>query len=294
MSKELNFQIASINFKYIFDYNCVLNECTPINKFLLKKTEKNFDVINKIYKIKNNEFDIFLNKRPVLVTPAWSKYIINNEKYYLFHPNDAGNIAFIKCLDNEYIFLETYVINMNYDIQPLPLCITGLLLQKKLCQLKRGLIMHGATLDIGGKGIVFTGNSGVGKSTLSNLCIKNISNVPIKRITDDRFILSIKDDKFYSYGNPLDSKIDNVNDLSVEINKIVFLHHGSENKISKINSSEVFIRLFKIALLPYGDKKYLNEMLTYFKKMVNKIEFYDFYFIPTETAPLYLNDNLLC
>ena len=57
----------------------------------------------------------------------------NNEKYYLFHPNDAGNIAFIKCLDNEYIFLETYVINMNYDIQPLPLCITGLLLQKKLC-----------------------------------------------------------------------------------------------------------------------------------------------------------------
>lgn len=293
MNRELCFQISSIKFKYLFNYEYEVDVNSPIRKFLLNDDICKYDIVNYIYKINSNAFSKFLNETPLLITPAWSKYVINNICYYVFHPNDAGNIAYIKCLGCDFTELETYITDINYSVQPLPLCITGFLLQKKLNYLKKGLIMHGATLNIGGFGIVFTGNSGVGKSTLSKLCIDTLLNIPVKRVTDDRFILNTIDGKLYSYGNPLDLKIDNVNNDNVEIKKIFFLHHGEKNKILKISNSEAYLRLFKISLLPYGDNDGLNKSIEYFSQMVGKIEFYDFYFVPDESAPIYLS-NVLC
>lgn len=292
MNRELFFQISSIKFKYLFNYEHKVDINSPIQKFLIDDIKGEYDIVNHIYKVEQDIFRIFLNKIPLIKTPAWSKYIINDICYYVFHPNDAGNIAYIKCLDYDFTYIETYITDLNYNIQPLPLCITGFLLQKKLNHLNKGVIMHGATLAINGVGIIFSGNSGVGKSTLSKLCIDTFSDVPIKRITDDRFILNTIDERFYSFGNPLDLKIDNVNNDCIEISKIFFLHHALKNEIIKISDSDAYLRLFKISVLPYGDNEGLKKSLECFSKMISKIEFYDFYFLPNESAVKYLSTKL--
>ena len=95
-------------------------------------------------------------------------------------------------------------------------------------------LFHCSFILVNGKAVLFSGDSGKGKSTQADLW-NRYRNAEI--INGDRAILKLKDGKLYAYGTPYcgSSKI-SVN-KSAEVAAIIFPEHSDVNSIKKVNSS---------------------------------------------------------
>lgn len=246
MLRELKFSIANHTFWYTYEIPFELPLDSPINNFRIGDYT-NYDTKNSIRF--NAALLEYRKWKADFETPAWSYY--DSEKIFLMHPNKTivGEVKLI----NGFRDVITTVNSYEFLPQPAPICVTGLLLQNALANTEavHGLIMHGAVINLNGVGLVLTGNSGVGKSTLSRLLRENTS---CKQISDDRFILIMKENEFYGWGNPFDTKIERNLNIGAKIEIVFFLKHGKNNNAKKIEKSEILERLIKISLLPYWNK----------------------------------------
>lgn len=267
----LDFEISGISFHYIYSNYITISEKSTIHNFLLKQRLSHYDVINRIFVREDLSLECNQNEVPIFKTPAWSLF----SNYVVFHPN-GELIAKMNLIDG-FDEVETIIKDLNFTMHPLPICITGLLLQKKLMQKRSGLIMHGATIKMENTVFVLTGNSGVGKSTLSTLIANNTS---CERISDDRFILRYIDGTFYSYGNPFDIKVERNLNKGVPVDRLFFLHHDTYNHHKKIKSNSLINRLFTISILPYWDRTALIWSVEYLRDITKKIACYDLFFKP--------------
>lgn len=281
-TNNITFQVAEINFNYIYEYPIIISENMTINHFIIDNFS-NFDIINEIYIESNLDLKDYSKKTASFETPAWSLY----EKTVIFHPNGKllAKMEFI----NDYRYVKTYLNDLDTTVHPLPICITGFLLQRYLTSNKNGFIMHGATIGLGTKGLIFTGNSGVGKSTISSI-FRQADN--IEQISDDRFILKEIDGTLYSFGNPFDTKIERNINKGIRISNIFFLHHANNNKVSPINSIELMSKLLTVSLLPYGNTTNMEWALQYIKKIATEIPCFEFHFFPDITCFEYIKSIL--
>lgn len=279
---ELKFSIANVNFLYQYYPNMSISEDSAIFNFI-SNIKDMADVKNSIYILPSNHLKIDVEKNGDLIseTPVWKNYLFDGKAYYLFSPNGESDVALLEVQDSSFSNMKTYVYKMDFSKQPLPICVTGLILQQKLFYNNTGFLMHGATINLNNKGIILTGNSGVGKSTLSKLFT---THADCEQITDDRFILSKHENGYLSYGNPLDFKIERNKNKSIPIKKIFFLSHGDKNSIKQLSYRDALNKLITISLLPYWDREKLNICIKEIESIAHKIECFDFSFFPDESA----------
>lgn len=282
---KLSFSIADYNFLYVFEKNIVLSEDMPIINFMTpQKSAKEYDIINYIEIV--NDFDFFWNTikfdlKVEFINLAWTLFKNRlGEKIILFHPGQeyTRNTKFLGCLFiKENNLVHTFVRKENYYPHVLPLCITGYLLQEVM-KPNLSIMMHGAVLEINNKGVVFSGNSGVGKSTLSRIIEENID---CRRISDDRFILKKFNNRFWALGNMFDIKCHNCNNESTTIDYLLFLEHSNDGK-NHLCKYEIcpLEKIIKICHLPYWDT---DVMYSYMKEIIefrNRIDSYKVVFKP--------------
>ena len=190
----------------------------------------------------------------------------------------------------EFTNLKTLIKDLSFSKQPLPICITGFLLQRILIKKKRGFIMHGAVIRVNNEAFVLTGNSGVGKSTLSSI----ISNtIECERISDDRYIIVKKGNKYFAYGNPFDTKAERNLNKGVEIKSIFFLHHSLENGFEKVKEEMIMKKMFTVSMLPYWKKELLYWSISVLKQLTNQLNVVDLYFKPSKEIVYYMIENRL-
>lgn len=273
-TKKIIFEIADVKFCYNYSVNIIVNESLTINSFMIDE-DTSYDIYNSIFIMEDINFTEWEKEKMIFQTPAWTKYA----NHYIFHPN-GKKIAVVSEKKNctEVI---TYIEKLDTSVHPLPICVTGFLLQQFLINNRKGFIMHGAVLKLNNDGCVFTGNSGVGKSTISSL-IK--SNLFVEQISDDRFIIKENEGKLYAYGNPFDSKIERNLNKGIEITTFFFLHHGIENKFIEIEKQEIIKKLLTVSLLPYGNVNDMNWAMSYLRYLSLHVRFYDYYFQPNRSA----------
>ena len=225
ITSELAFEIAGVSLLYRYSEPIVVEEDWPINHFLCIKDE--YDIINDISCEPNFDYKQITDKAPVVTLPSYSIYLQDELTLTVFAPNTPKPVA-ISVLHGGYNSVQTIVMDRSYTKQPLPLCVTGFLLQYVLASRAEGFIMHGATWanKTNQKGIIFTGNSGVGKSTISEIFRENTAWM---QISDDRVFIKLNSCGYHAYGNPFDYKIQRVTKEHTELNYLFFLHHSSEN-----------------------------------------------------------------
>ena len=157
----------------------------------------------------------------------------NNGKKYLvsFYPEFGNKKIYFACSEirnNVTVLTVDYEKNifdsMLFDSFNFP----GLLIRNNC------FLFHCSFILVDGKAILFSGNSGKGKSTQADLW-NRYRNAEI--INGDRAILRMKDGKIYAYGTPYcgSSKI-SVN-KSAEVATIIFPEHAEANSIERINPS---------------------------------------------------------
>lgn len=107
---------------------------------------------------------------------------------------------------------------------------------------RQTVLFHAAVVSYGGKGYLFLGPSGTGKSTHARLWLKHIEDTEL--VNDDNPIVRItEDDGAVVYGSPWSGKTHCYRNVSCPLGSIVVLSQAPYNKIRRLSGIEAYVNL---------------------------------------------------
>jgi hypothetical protein len=108
---------------------------------------------------------------------------------------------------------------------------------------KNTLMMHASVTMHDGKGYLFLGKSGTGKSTHSQLWINNIEGCEL--LNDDHPALRVENNgEVRVYGTPWSGKTPCYRNVDVPVGAIVDLHQAKKNEIKRLSLPEAYAAIF--------------------------------------------------
>lgn len=148
---------------------------------------------------------------------------------------------------------------------------------------KDTLLIHSSVTLYDGKGYLFLGKSGTGKSTHSQLWINNIAGCQL--LNDDNPVIRIEDDGTVRvYGTPWSGKTPCYRNLSAPIGAIVDLHQAKENVIKRLSLPQAYGAMLK----SYSGFRFLKEKADGYhatnEKLLCKVPFYSLDCLPDAEA----------
>lgn len=131
--------------------------------------------------------------------------------------------------------------------------LTGAAFSDRLA-LDGGLVMHGSALSYRGDGILFTANSGTGKSTHSGLW-REVLGDAVTIVNDDKPALRFCGDTPHIYGTPWSGKTDLNHNVRAPLKAVVVLEQSPQNAIRRLSASETMYHLTAQTVRPYYDRE---------------------------------------
>ena len=120
---------------------------------------------------------------------------------------------------------------------------------------KNTLLMHASVTLKDGKGYVFLGKSGTGKSTHSQLWIQNIDGSSL--LNDDNPVLRVMDDgEVRVYGSPWSGKTPCYHNMGAPLGAIVDLYQAKKNAIRRLSLVEAYIAVY----VSFSGCRFIKEM----------------------------------
>lgn len=168
--------------------------------------------------------------------------------------------------DNKYIFY--YQISI-FQFQLLLRDILSDLLVKG-----HGFILHSSANNFKGKIILFTGNSGAGKSTAMEYVDSKYPG-----LADDNVIIRKENEHYVFYQTPMTEKVNlTKSHASYEISRVFFPIKSKEFNIKKISKKDYVLKLFMQQFWT-KDKIFMKKQVKYVIDFVSQFnEFYFLYF----------------
>lgn len=146
---------------------------------------------------------------------------------------------------------------------------------------KSRLILHACSIDTTYGGILFSGDSGVGKSTQGDLwCRYENSRI----INEDRPILYKDEHGWCAFGSPYAGSSEyHVNDKT-RIKMIVLLKQSKTCAIHRISVAEAFRRIFSQLTIAAWNPESVNSACNLVEQLVTDIPIYEMQCTPDKTA----------
>lgn len=149
---------------------------------------------------------------------------------------------------------------------------TGLAFSDRLTVLG-GAVLHGSSVAYNGQGIIFSANSGTGKSTHTNLWKERFGN-EIAIVNDDKPAIRFYEDTPYIFGTPWSGKTDLNTNLHVPLRAIVFIKRAETNWIEKLHVRDSVFNLTEQIWRPYYDTKIGEKTLDVIEKLISTVPIY--------------------
>lgn len=147
-----------------------------------------------------------------------------------------------------------------------------------------GMYLHASAVALDGKAYLFSGPSGMGKSTHTRLWQQCFDGVQI--FNDDKPALRLMDDQWLAYGTPWCGK-DGINiNMRVPLAGICFLKQASENRIRRLNQQEAASRIISQTIHFFKNLDRLDLMLSRVDKLVRTIPVFEFENRPEPAAAM--------
>lgn len=132
-----------------------------------------------------------------------------------------------------------------------------------------GVVTHSAGIkELDGRGLLFNGKSGAGKSTTAKLWYEH-SDATV--INDDRIIVRKIGGKYIIYGSPWHGDFSYYTSREVEsapLEKVFFIHHSPENTVERISSVESFSLLYSNIFPTFWDKDCLEKTASFCQALI--------------------------
>ncbi len=137
----------------------------------------------------------------------------------------------------------------------------------KLCE-KNTLLVHASFVDYDGYGIVFTGPSGIGKTTQAELWQKYL-NATI--VNGDKVLIRAFEDNVYGYGAPWSGSSPYCLNKKSDLKGIVVLVQSSENKMRRLDFVEATSCLLPHIFMHHWDEECVTKVLATFDEVLKKV-----------------------
>lgn len=130
------------------------------------------------------------------------------------------------------------------------------------------VLAHASLVECDGFGIVFTGHSGVGKTTQAQLW-NRFAGAEI--INGDKVFIRNTNDGIVACGLPWKGSSPYCVNRNVPLKAIAVLSQAKENSAKKLNSAEAAEAFLPHIFLPHWDKECMNNALDTFEKILQKV-----------------------
>ncbi|MCM1107657.1 MAG: hypothetical protein NC388_01245 [Clostridium sp.] len=135
------------------------------------------------------------------------------------------------------------------------------------------LLMHSSVIRNGGKGYMFLGKSGTGKSTHTRLWRQHIPGSDL--MNDDNPVLRLTDEgQVVVYGSPWSGKTPCYRNVEAPCGGIVLLEQRPENIITRKVGLQAFVSLLPSASTMKWDKQVYNGVCDTVAAVVGRVPFY--------------------
>lgn len=145
-----------------------------------------------------------------------------------------------------------------------------LLLRTKIL-LTGGMVFHASGLDDHGRGIVFVGHSGAGKST--QLDFWN-AEPGVVAMNDDRIAVRPNANGAMCYGTPWGGSSNIARNHAAPLSALVLLEQAPHNDIKKISPAAAAALLVPRMFLPYWDKTLMQRALANLNNLLTQVPVY--------------------
>lgn len=129
-------------------------------------------------------------------------------------------------------------------------------------------LTHASCVDLGGEGVLFTGFSGVGKTTQAELWQKYLG---AEIINGDKAFVREIDGDFYGCGLPWKGSSEYCLNRKTKLKGIVVLRQSKENKITRLDTMQATEYFMPHIFMPHWDEKCLDNTFNTFGKFLEKV-----------------------
>ena len=136
-----------------------------------------------------------------------------------------------------------------------------------------GMMLHASALELDGGAYLFSGPSGMGKSTHTGLWRQEFPSARL--FNDDKPAIRYIDGAWYAYGTPWSGKNGiNIN-MKVPLKGICFLRQGDENKIRRLSKLEAASAVMSQTIRGFRKTGGLDRMVDVLNRLVEDIPIYE-------------------
>lgn len=150
-------------------------------------------------------------------------------------------------------------------------------------------VLHSSFIKYGENAILFSGDSGVGKTTQA-LLWEEYSNAEV--INGDRTLIVKENDDYYANGFFLSGTSGICKNDSCKLKTIVFLQHGIDNKLRKLGGLEAFKCLMSQSSYSIDNQSHIEQLTDILADMVKHIPVYHYMCRKDESAVNRLKESL--
>lgn len=143
-------------------------------------------------------------------------------------------------------------------------------------------LFHSSVIGYQGKGYMFLGKSGTGKSTHSSLWLKHIEGTEL--MNDDNPVVRIIDGKPWVYGSPWSGKTPCYRNVKAPLGAIVRLSQAPYNKIRRIKGIEAYAAVVPSISGKRWDKKLAEGLHETENLLASKARIFHLECLPDEAA----------
>jgi len=188
-------------------------------------------------------------------------------------------------LDPEFrsgrVLLSRLYFDTDRPVYPLEYPLDELLMIHRLSR-GEGVEVHAVGISDGtGRGHLFLGHSGAGKSTTARLWINRPG---VKILSDDRIILRERDGRIWMYGTPWHGDAGIASPDCAPLSRIYLLEHGKSNERLLLAPGRAAAELFTRTFVTHHSETGIRATLDFLDRVASHVPCSVFRFVPDETA----------
>ncbi len=214
----------------------------------------------------------------------WQLHRRNGSYLYAFTSPVFGSVPYkVASFDPSFTTGEVYLHHPYFESKqawyPLEYPLDELWMVNLLGQ-GRGAEIHGCgVVDAQGKGHLFVGQSGAGKSTMARLWERQKG---VQILSDDRIVLRKADQKLWMYGTPWHGEAGFSSRARAPLTRIYFLRQAKENKLLPQRPAQAVGQLFTCSFPPFYNPEALDFTLGFFEEIVQAVPCFELRFLQDE------------
>lgn len=150
-----------------------------------------------------------------------------------------------------------------------------------------GIIAHACGIVDRGKGAVFVGASGNGKSTMARLWLDEPGSIILN---DDRIVLRRSGKGYDAYGTPWHGEVPVCNQGKTPLERLFFLDHSDTNYVKPISPADAATRLIVRSFPVIWDRAGMNAALDLLAGLTSDVPCYELGFLPDKSCVRFIRD----